>query len=85
MTMPPCATRAMRQLGVAACRALIPVLTTMAAVPQTAPVGANRQQVAMVAMAFHGARPGKADAVCRQRLHASDVRARRGFPRGRVP
>ncbi len=57
----------------------------MAPAPQAAPVGANRQQVAMVAMAFHCARPGKTDAVRRLRLRASDVRARRGFPRGRVP
>ena len=41
------------------------------------------RQVAVVAMNFCYAKPDKADEVYRWPLHASDVRARLGFPRGR--
>lgn len=79
-----CRLQVMRRLGVAVCVALIPAFTTMAAAPHAAPASVHRQQIAVVAMNFYYAKPGKADEVYRWRLHASDVRAALGFPRGRV-
>ena len=38
----------------------------------------------VIAENYYDAKPGKADEACRWRVHASDLRARLGFPRGRV-
>lgn len=44
----------------------------------------HRQPGAIVVQNYYYAKAGKADEVYRWRLHASDVRAKLGFPRGRV-
>ena len=61
-------------------------ITLFAAIPAAAPARSTAAQPAqmIVAQNYYYAKPGKVDEVYRWRLHASDVRARLGFARGRV-
>lgn len=63
--------------------ALTILLLSAASLVATAEKPADRS-TAIVVQNYYYAKPGQADAVYRWRLHASDVREKLGFPRGRV-
>lgn len=63
---------------------LMLVMPVAAGAAHAATRAVDRQPTTLIAMNFYYAKPGKADEVYRWRLHASDVRARLGYPRGRV-
>jgi hypothetical protein len=53
-------------------------------VEQTVKPQASDRRGVIVVQNYYYAQPGRADEVFRWRLHASDVREKLGFPRGRV-